>query len=153
MTTQPLSGRSGIEVIRVDRKDVQHEAELMLSGPLRFTIAPGMQTIRHQCAIREAQTVFAIFPHMHQLGVHLKSTASVGGQNEVLHDGMYDFEEQYHKALEPLALSIGDTITTECTYQNDPGRMVGFGESSDTEMCFSILFRYPSTGNSLCAGP
>jgi hypothetical protein len=125
----------------------------MLSGPLRFTIDPGMQTIRHQCTIREAQTVFAIFPHMHQLGVHLKSTAMAAGQNKVLHDATYDFQEQYHKALEPLALAIGDTITTECTYRNDTGRMVGFGESSDTEMCFSILFRYPATGNSLCAGP
>ena len=79
VTSQPLSGVSGIEVIRVDREDVEHEAELMLAGPLRFSIDPGLQTITHDCVIREAQTVFAIFPHMHQLGVHLKTTAVVGG--------------------------------------------------------------------------
>jgi Copper type II ascorbate-dependent monooxygenase, C-terminal domain len=147
---EELAGVSGIEVIRVDPEDVEHEAELLVAGPLSLAIPPGRSTSNGTCTIVEDQTVFALFPHMHQLGVHLKTTATIGGQAMVLHDGPYDFEEQYQLPLEPLALRVGDTIDTACTYENTTGRMVTFGESSDTEMCFSVLFRYPATGNTIC---
>ena len=151
VTDQPLSGVSGIEILRVDPADVEHEAELMLAGPLQLSIDPGRQVVTHSCLVNTAQTVFAIFPHMHQLGVHMKTTALAGGRSHVLHDAPYAFEEQYQIPVSPLALSPGDRITTECTYENTTDRVVGFGESSTTEMCFSILYRYPATGNSLCA--
>jgi hypothetical protein len=149
-TDQPLAGVSGVEVIRVAAADVEHEAELMLTGPLRLMIEPGRQTVMHTCNVTEPQTVFALFPHMHQLGVHLKTTVTTGGQSRVIHDGEYAFEEQTQIALDPFPLAVGDRITTECTFENMTGRTVGFGESSDTEMCFSILFRYPATGSSFC---
>jgi hypothetical protein len=41
-------------------------------------------------------------------------------------------------------------VKTECTYDNTTGKTVTFGESSDTEMCFSIIYRYPSTGRISC---
>jgi hypothetical protein len=149
-TDQPLTGTSGVEVIRAAPEDVEHEAELMLAGPLQFSIEPGRHTITHECNVTEAQTVFALFPHMHQLGVHLKTSATLGGQTMVIHDAPYVFEEQYQLPIGPHDLAVGDTITTECTYENTGSENVGFGESSDTEMCFSIFFRYPATGNSLC---
>ena len=147
---EELAGVSGIEVIRVDPEDVEHEAELLVAGPFSLAIPPGRSTSTGTCTIVEDQTVFALFPHMHQLGVHLKTTATIGGETMVLHDAPYDFEEQYQLPLEPLALGVGDTIDTACTYENATGRMVTFGESSDTEMCFSVLFRYPATGNTIC---
>jgi Copper type II ascorbate-dependent monooxygenase, C-terminal domain len=147
---EQLDGVSGIEVIRVDPEDVEHEAELLVAGPFSLAIPPGRSTSTGTCTIIEDQTVFALFPHMHQLGVHLKTTAMIGGEAMVLHDGPYDFEEQYQLPLQPLELGVGDSITTACTYENTTGRMVTFGESSDTEMCFSVLFRYPATGNTLC---
>jgi hypothetical protein len=153
VSQQPLSGVSGVEVIRVAPEDVEQEAELMLSGPVRLMIGPGRQTVSHTCMVPDAQTVFALFPHMHQLGVHLKTTITSAGQDRVIHDGEYAFEEQVQIAIDPLQLRAGDTITTECTFENDTGRTVGFGESSDTEMCFSILFRYPATGASFCGRP
>lgn len=147
---QELSGVSGIEVIRVAPEDVVHEAELMLSGPFRLDIAPGRHTVSHTCNVTEDQTIFALFPHMHQAGMHMKATVTVDGEPKLIHDAPYDFEEQYHLALDPLDLQVGDSITTECTYENTTGSKITFGESSDTEMCFSIWFRYPATGNSFC---
>jgi hypothetical protein len=149
-TDQPLSGTSAVEVIRVTPEQVEHEAELMLSGPLQLSIEPGRQTITHACDVTQAQTVFALFPHMHQLGVHMKTSATLSGQTMVIHDAAYVFEEQYQIPIGPYQLAVGDTITTECTYENGGGGTVRFGESSDTEMCFSIFFRYPATGNPLC---
>jgi hypothetical protein len=34
---------------------------------------------------------------------------------------------------------------------NTYNKTIGFGESSDREMCFSILFRYPAQGKGFCA--
>jgi hypothetical protein len=147
---EELSGVSGIEIVRADPKDVKHEAELLVAGPISLSIPPGRHTITGQCTITEDQTIFTLFPHMHQLGVHLKTTLTLAGNPKVLHDGEYVFEEQYQLPVTPLELHVGDMVTTECTYENPTNRTVMFGEGSDTEMCFSVLFRYPATGHTFC---
>ena len=43
-----------------------------------------------------------------------------------------------------ITLNPGDTIDTECTWNNTTPLTIGWGESSTTEMCFSILYRYPA---------
>jgi hypothetical protein len=90
--------------------------------------------------------VFALFPHMHQLGTHFKTTLKVGGQTRVLHDAAYDFAEQAFLSIEPVELQPGDQVTSECTFFNDTSNTVEWGESSTTEMCFSILYRFPAGG-------
>jgi hypothetical protein len=150
----PLSGTSGIEIVRAKPEEVTSEAGLLISGPTNFALPPGQKTtLSHTCALNSDQTAFTLFPHMHQLGVHIKTTVKVGGAQMVLHDGEYDFEEQYLLPVGPIAFHAGDSITTECTYQNAGPKEVKFGESSDTEMCFSILFRYPRGKSTFCTGP
>ena len=149
----PLSGHSAIEMVRLMPAQVKTEADMLLSGPATLSLPPASRTtISHTCKVATDQNVFTLFPHMHQLGVHIKTTVTVRGEPVVLHDGDYRFEEQYQVPVGPLSLRAGDAITTECTYQNDTNETVKWGESSDTEMCFSILFRYPKGKSPLCAG-
>ena len=153
VTSAPLSGQSAIEVVRLKPEQVTTEADMLLSGPASLSIPPAARTtISHTCEIATDQNVFNLFPHMHELGVHMKTTVTVRGEPVVIHDGDYRFEEQYQIPVGPFALQAGDKITTECTYQNDTNQTVKFGESSDTEMCFSILFRYPRGKSPFCAG-
>lgn len=152
-TPNLLAGRSAIEIVRLKPEDVKMEADMLLSGPASLSIPPQARTtISHTCQVVTEQNVFNLFPHMHQMGKHLKTTLTIGGQPTVIHDGDYEFEEQVQLPVGPYLLHAGDAITTECTYQNDSNKTVGFGESSDTEMCFSILFRYPKGKSPLCAG-
>jgi hypothetical protein len=151
-TGEELRGTSGLEMIEMDPADMMYEASTLLAGPVSLQIPPGRSTITHQCSIATETTAFAIFPHMHQLGRHLKTTVTIGGQSKVLHDDEYDFEEQRQIPIELLRFAPGDTISTECTYENPGPKTVTFGESSDTEMCFSVMFRYPSTGPGFCIG-
>ena len=138
-----IAGTSGVEVLEMDPADVEHEADLFLPGPVDFNIPP-MQEYTHggTCTSTIDQTVFAIFPHMHQLGTHLKTTLTVGGVERVLHDEPYAFDHQAFIPFEPITLTPGDTVRTECTWNNPTSGAVGWGESSTTEMCFSILYRY-----------
>ena len=152
-STAPLSGHSAVEMLRLKPEQVKSEADMLLSGPATLSLPPAARTtVSHTCQVATEQNVFTLFPHMHQLGVHIKTTATVSGEPMVLHDADYRFEEQYQVPVGPLSLHAGDSITTECTYQNDTNETVKFGESSDTEMCFSILFRYPRGKSPFCAG-
>jgi hypothetical protein len=147
----PLTGTSKIEIVRTNAESVKNLADLMFAGPTMFSLPPQAETtIGETCKVADDQTAFALFPHMHQLGKHIKTTFNVGGTEMVLHDKDYDFEEQYQLPIGPIALHVGDTIRTDCTYNNTTGKAVTFGESSDTEMCFSIVYRYPATGRMAC---
>lgn len=147
---EPLSGTSGIEVLLAEPGTITHQADIVLAGPAGLSIPPGTHTVAHDCTIDARQAVFAVFPHMHQLGTHFRAVAQTAAGPVVLHDGAYDFEEQRLTPLTPVPLARGDRITTECTWANPTDHTVGFGSSSDDEMCFSILFRYPAQGVSYC---
>jgi hypothetical protein len=146
---------SGIEIVEVAPEDVEFEADLFLPGPLNISIPPNQESTQsHTCTVNVPQKLFAIFPHMHQLGSHLKSTLTVGGVDTLIHDGDFSFDDQAFIPFQAVALQPGDTIRTECTWNNTTAQTVGWGESSTTEMCFSVMYRYPaqnSGGPGICS--
>ena len=154
VSAESISGLSGIEIVEVAPEDVEFEADILLPGPLNISIPPNQQsTESHTCTIDTTQKVFAVFPHMHQLGSHFKTTLVVGGQEQVIHDGEYTFDHQAFIPFEPIELNAGDGIKTECTWNNTTSETVTWGESSTSEMCFSIMYRYPAqNGESICGG-
>lgn len=146
----PLSGHSGIEIVEVAPGDVTSEANILLAGPMGLSLPPNQQTtVSGTCTADSTQQIFALFPHMHQLGSHFKTTLTIGGNTMVLHDEDYQFEHQPFISFAPITLNAGDQIHTECTYDNMTSQHVGWGESSTSEMCFSILYRFPGTSNGL----
>jgi hypothetical protein len=149
---EQLTGTSGIEVVEVEPSEVEQEADLFLPGPLDFALEPNQETsVSSTCTLGVPQSVFAIFPHMHQLGTHFKATLTVGGTESVLHDDDYQFDHQAFIPFDPVALDQGDSITTQCTWNNTKSVPVGWGESSESEMCFSIMYRYPAqNGSEFC---
>jgi hypothetical protein len=149
-TDAPLTGTSGIEILEVDPATVTDEVDMFLPGPQDLAIAPGEHTQSGTCTVTQPYKVFALFPHMHQLGSHMKTVVNAGGTEHVLNDATYDFEHQTVKSFEPLQLNPGDTITTECTWMNTTNETVTYGESSTTEMCYSILYRYPRGNDEFC---
>jgi hypothetical protein len=145
VATDPLTGTSGIEVVKIDPSEVENEADIFLPGPVSFSIPPNQQYSHSgTCTVGSSFNIFAVFPHMHQLGTHLTTTLEVGGAAQTLHDGDYAFDHQAFIPFDPIALAPGDRVTTECTWNNTTSQNIGWGESSTTEMCFSILYRYPA---------
>jgi hypothetical protein len=152
-TEDPIEGTSGLQIKTADADDVEYESEAVLAGPVTISLEPQKkQTVTGMCKMEAEQHFFALFPHMHQLGTHFKTTLNISGKDHVIHDADYAFEEQYQIPLEPeYTLGVGDTVKTECTFVNTHNKTIGFGESSDREMCFSILFRYPAQGKGFCS--
>jgi hypothetical protein len=88
--------------------------------------------------------VFALFPHMHQLGTNilLSITAEGSDKPDVLLDRAWDFGAQ---GVYPVTGSAkkGDNVSVTCTYDNTTSGTVTFGESTTDEMCIGVLYYWP----------
>ena len=126
-------------------------AEMVFAGPLQFTISTGQDTVTGQCSIQQAYSVFALWPHMHKLATHQKIELLRGSDEPVmLHDMDYQFGEQKYWLQSPeIQLQAGDKIRVTCSYDNTTGGPISFGDSSDDEMCFGGMYRYPASGSAL----
>jgi hypothetical protein len=153
-TDVPLAGTSGALFQEATAAEIQHLAELVLAGPtIGLNVPTGTSTQTGTCQVNsitsEPIQVFALSQHMHKLGTHMRSTVRRGTTDIMLQDIAYDFEQQeFHHTSSLIELRPGDTLKTECTYNNTTGAAVRFGESSDDEMCFTDLFYYPAQGAS-----
>ena len=155
----PLTGRSGTLFQEATAAEIQHKAELVLAGPtVGLSVPMGVSTQSGTCNMSsitsQPVTLFALSQHMHKLGRHMKSVIRRGTSDIVLQDIPYDFEQQaFHHVSPFVQLEPTDVLTTHCTFENTTGATVGFGESSDDEMCFTDLFYYPAQGaNFICSG-
>jgi hypothetical protein len=147
-----LTGTSGVEVRTVAPVDEAHQAEVVYVSNFSLSVPPGDSVQDAECTMTDDTTVFGVFPHMHRLGSNMRGVASTGAGEVVLHDRAYTFEEQLNYRTDDLVpLAAGDVITAQCSFSNDTGETVGFGDSSDKEMCVLGVYRYPASGgNSLC---
>jgi hypothetical protein len=158
--TQPsgaIEGHSGILVKTVPSVTPDKEAEMFFAGTFIISIpANSAGDAQGGCDFQENATLLAYWPHMHQYGTRQRVTLTVDGTPTVLHDEPYSFFEQVNYPLDPtIQVSAGDHIEVECFYQNDSNQSVGFGESSESEMCFTGLYRYPKQATDIfeCASP
>jgi hypothetical protein len=92
--------------------------------------------------LEAGQTIIALFPHMHQVGTHFKAEILRGGETITVWDEPYQFESQEFSLIGPYVAQPGDQWRTSCTYVNTTGETIYWGDSSDAEMCFSIIMSY-----------
>jgi hypothetical protein len=140
----PLTGTSGSEAIMVAASAIENEAESLLMGrTFGLTIPTGESTQNGSCTFDQDHTLLTVGPHMHQLGTHMRVDAIRAAGDIMVHDAAYDFQDQKLYVLEPISVKTGDKITVACSYTNDTGGTVSFGDSSEEEMCFAIMYLYP----------
>jgi hypothetical protein len=147
-----LSGTSGTRIASVKESEVEHLSKSLTVGAMNLNIPPMQDSSQAgSCTISADTTIFALLPHMHQLGIHMKVTAqsSIDGER-VLHDAPYDFDSQLYYEVDPVRMAKGDTVRFECTWRNTTDRTIKFGDSSLDEMCTAGLYRYPAEGSDFC---
>ena len=144
-TEDTLTGTSGVAVKTAPAVD--EEAEFTFAGTINISIPDGAtgHTESGTCTVAADATILNWWPHMHQLGTHM--LVEVNG--ETVHDEPFVFTEQKNYPTS-RQVSQGDQIQVTCTYDNDTGGTVGFGDSSNKEMCFVGFYRYPKAGQDYC---
>ncbi|MBV8762824.1 MAG: hypothetical protein JO257_36400 [Deltaproteobacteria bacterium] len=148
-TDNMISGTSGVLVKVMKQSDVVHEADMMFSGTFLVSIpSDGQPHVMHgSCPVHADEHIFTLWPHMHQTATHQKWTYTEGSTTTTLLDDDYMFAEQKNYPIADTLLKAGDTIDTYCTYVNNTGTTINFGDGSDKEMCFTGMYKYPAGGN------
>lgn len=152
-TDNVLSGDSAI-LIKKSATPPPMLAEMVFAGRLNFAIDPGQHDVVGGCTVQTPYTLFAYWPHMHKTANHSKLEmirgAGANAVTTVLHDLSYDFNEQkYYKPPALVSVQTGDRIQVTCSYLNPTTSPIRFGDSTNEEMCFTGLYRYPSQNASI----
>jgi hypothetical protein len=97
--------------------------------------------VSNDCTVEKDLDVFAWWPHMHELGTSL--TLAIGPDEaslqEVYRVDPWDFDDQT-MVPSPLHIPKGSFSRVTCAYDNPSPDTIGFGESSNDEMCFLMTF-------------
>ena len=154
-TDNVLTGDSAI-LIKTSPTPPPMLAEMVFAGKIVFGIGPGMHDVIGGCTVQTPYTLFAYWPHMHKIAKHsklelIRGTAPNPVTTTVLHDLAYDFNEQkYYKPPAEVSVLQGDRIQVTCSYNNpNTSGSITFGDSTNDEMCFTGLYRYPSQNASI----
>jgi hypothetical protein len=145
----PLAGTSGIEIFRREPAGVVHEADMTFVGTMDINIPSDGQphTVTGGCALNRSWNMFTVWPHMHQHATHQTFQVTKGGvTTKILDNKPYSFEEQGNYPIAPMLLEPGDRVETSCTYVNNTGVPLRYGDSSNEEMCFTGVYKYPAGG-------
>lgn len=127
----------------------KYEADVMAFGSQDFRIpAGGPYAI--DCSLTVPSALgglhfFAAMPHMHKLGVAMstKLTPKAGGADADMGTmSTFSFDNQAWLPIDVVSKS-GDTVHTKCSWVNDRGETVPFGEKTANEMCYSFTMYYP----------
>lgn len=149
---EEISGESGIWV-KSQTTPPTTLAEMVFAGTFQLEIPGNGQTTTATggCTTNSAFTLFALWPHMHTLATNSKFEITRSGQTMTLHDMPYSFEEQTYWKMSPeFQVQSGDQIKVTCSWVNPMGRpQVGFGDSTNEEMCFTGMYRYPAANAGL----
>lgn len=147
----PITGDSGI-LVKQQPTAPAMLAEMVFAGKFLFGVPAGATNynVVGGCTSNRDYTLFAVWPHMHQIAVRQKLERIRSGATTVIHDAPFDFAEQkYYPQSPEVQVLAGDQIKVTCTYTNPTGGLVTFGESSNQEMCFTGLYRYPAANAGL----
>lgn len=127
-----LSGTSGVEVYVVPKASITQLATVSAKIDPELEIEPGIgQTETGSCTVLEGGHVYHWWPHMHKLGRRMSITIN----GEMVFDEAYSFESQAYRPAD-IDIEAGDVIDFTCTYDNPTDDVVGFGGSTNEEMCF-----------------
>jgi len=148
-TGAAIDGDAAIDVIVATDPTGYQIAGVPFVGNMKFTIGASLK-VNGACTVDKDSKMFAVFPHMHQTGSHIKITAA----GTTVWDQDYQFIDQRFGIFpgwagpESVQLHQGDKITVECTYDAS-GMGKKFGDSSTDEMCFAISYVTPPITTSL----
>jgi hypothetical protein len=135
------------KVVYADPTTFKQKAASIFLNQVGLSVPAGMSTQSKTYSLAQDIWLLGDASHMHKRGVHFVAKASSG---QTLYDGT-DWAEPKPQSFAPaLHLTSGTKITWSCTYNNDTGKALMFGESaSANEMCIMVGEFYNPTGTQI----
>lgn len=127
-------------------KDVTTPMDMFLAGTVSFHLPADTGSVETNggCGTVADFHLVAELPFMRALGTHSLVTITNTGLDANLFDTSIDPQHVVYSTLgSDFDVPAGSHLNVKCTYDNTTGSVVGFGESSQDELCFAGIYRYP----------
>lgn len=131
--------------------DVATPIDMMMAGTFLINIPSDGQahTASGTCFASDDNHLLAFLPLMRSAGTHQRLSIVADTTTQVVYDQDFDLlHDNYTLPATPIQISSGTRLNTLCSYQNNSGATLMFGESSHNESCFSAVYRYPVSATS-----
>jgi hypothetical protein len=147
--TEQKTASASLKLSPVESSTVSKWVASLYFNRVKLSVPPGTgQTVTTTCSIPSAYGQIGLVgagSHMHQRGVHFVAKTNTGTM--LIEDTTWD-EPAPHAYDPPVMLNPGDSITWTCTYNNDTGMTLTFGDSAvKNEMCIVVGRYYSSNQN------
>lgn len=135
-TDQVLRGQAVVNLNFADPGNYTPSGNLAVLD-LNLDVTPGMYSHNLHCSFDRDYKLWYVIPHMHQWGTRQTVDLTVGGVKTRMFDVAWDPSFAFHPpekrvdTATPIVVHKGDTIDSECDYNNDSGHDLTFG----LEMC------------------
>lgn len=147
-----VSDKSGVALCTTEEPRENLASTLWL-GSLQIDVPPGeTQEVVSDCdttRLDEPVHMLLSWPHMHEVGSAIKTELLREGTGEpemLANVPNWNFENQiYYPHTPTVTINPGDILRTTCTFDNQTGQRVTFGEGTGDEMCFDFSIVYPIT--------
>jgi hypothetical protein len=153
---EPLAVRAGVNLTYApdDQTASLVPAGIFALGTFEIAIPAGAtdHTQSIPCAVDRDMNVFAVLPHMHKLGTKIELSHADDATtplSEIYGLDPWDFNKQ-PIVPQDFRWDPGHQLAVTCHWDNPGAAVVEFGEGSDDEMCFFVVFYYPYTGLDGC---
>jgi Copper type II ascorbate-dependent monooxygenase, N-terminal domain/Copper type II ascorbate-dependent monooxygenase, C-terminal domain len=122
----------------------ENEAATHTLGTEALLVPPGPYSTGGTCSPTKQATILSVSPHMHKLGRRMTIDLYRGTKTTTVFDRGFDFlDQRVWQLSEPLVLEPGDRLQTTCSFMNDTGTFVPYGEATTNEMCLNFVLAYP----------
>ena len=130
-----------------------NDADVMAFGTTNVAI-PAHSSRTETCNVQvpswgASTHLFAAFPHMHELGTSIGTTALPANGGAPVDLGTLAHWTFGAQGWLPISdfLQPGDVVKTVCAWNNPTDQEVTFGENTSNEMCYSFTMYYPKITN------
>jgi hypothetical protein len=145
--TTPIDATAAIDVVVAMDASGYELAGVPFAGNVTFSVPGAGGMVNGTCTVSNDTKLFAVFPHMHEVGKHIKIVAggvTVWDDDYNFEDQKFGFHPNWPAGVPEVPLKMGDKVNVTCTYGPTPdGQPRPFGDSSHQEMCFGILYVHP----------
>jgi hypothetical protein len=141
-----IMANTNVTLTYVPATEVQQLAASIFLNSVGIKVPVGKTTQSYSFALPMDIQLIGASGHMHRRGVHFVGTAvKMDGTKQMLYQ-TDTWDEPMAAAFNPaIKLANGTTVQWACSYNNDTGRSLSFGESASTnEMCIFTGTFYPA---------
>ena len=137
----PLKGTLTATFHKAPPGTVQQHAGVIFMNDVGLVVPPGQSTSRATCALPGNINILTAGSHMHQ---RAKGFTAKTADGTMLYQTT-DWADPPPRAFTPpLAIPKSTEVTWGCTYDNETGKALTFGEFAETNvMCILTLHYYP----------